>query len=113
MSDVVEINVTVSDDSIISKVEIYIDDQLVHVEYPGTNNANITYVWNTTEYTDGYHNVTVVSYDEHGNTASDTKEYYVANTVPIDEPNILVPIATILGMITAYYYTIRKKRILP
>ncbi len=80
------INATANDTNHVVKMEIYINDTLVHYQTYDSEQANISYEWDTTLYEDGKYNVTVVAYDSLGNKGYETKFYYVENVPPIQEP---------------------------
>ena len=68
VNEIVTITVDADDNEGISKVEFYINDELIETdtEYP------YEYVWNTTEYDNGTeHTLRVVAYDEMDNSALD------------------------------------------
>ncbi|NPD87782.1 MAG: hypothetical protein HGN29_03615 [Asgard group archaeon] len=71
-------------DGIIEKYELYIDEEL---------KAQTTeYDWDTTDYVDGYHNITAIAYDKANNIGEETITITVDNNIdgaPTDEFKIL------------------------
>lgn len=83
-SGTVLIEITAEDDSEVMKIEISIDETL--------QSESSTYNWDTTEYLDGFHNITAVATDKSGNTATASIICTVDNfidTPPTDEFKIL------------------------
>ena len=78
------IEIIAEDDSKVKKIEIFIDDIL--------QNESSTYNWDTTEYLDGFHNITAVATDKSGNSATAsiicTVDNFI-NSPPTDEFKIL------------------------
>ena len=81
----VVIVVEASDRSGIANVSFYIDDTLMFVD----EEAPYEYEWDTTGWADGIHNITVLAYDNAGNSNSTYILVEVDNTVP--EGDILAP----------------------
>lgn len=109
VKDTVWINATANDTNYVTKIVIYINNTLVYYEEYNSLEANISYLWDTTQYDDGKYNVTVVAYDSLGNVGSETKFYYIDNLPPpIPEHYI----TALLALITASIITcilLRKK----
>ncbi|HDD26388.1 MAG TPA: hypothetical protein ENF75_04790 [Acidilobales archaeon] len=109
VKDTVWINATANDTNYVTKIEIYINNTLIYYEEYNSLEANISYLWDTTQYDDGKYNVTVVAYDSLGNVGSETKFYYIDNLPPpIPEHYI----TALLALITASIITcilLRKK----
>ncbi|MHA1219379.1 MAG: Ig-like domain-containing protein [Candidatus Heimdallarchaeaceae archaeon] len=83
-SGTVLIEIIAEDDSKVMKIEIFIDDIL--------QNESSTYNWDTTEYSDGFHNITAVATDKSGNNATASIICTVDNFInppPTDEFKIL------------------------
>ena len=78
------IEVSAEDDAKVKKIEIYIDDSLV--------SESSSYLWNTLDYADGFHNITAIATDRGGNTASDsiicTADNYI-NAAPTTQFKLL------------------------
>ena len=80
VNEIVTITADADDNEGISKVEFYINDELIETdtEYP------YEYVWNTTEYDNGIeHTLRVVAYDEMDNSALDEVSVTVDNSTAV------------------------------
>ncbi len=79
----VKISATASDESGISRVEFYIDDNLIETDhdYP------YEYRWNTKTVDNGLHKIKVRAYDEFGNYAEDIIDINVSNKINSNASN--------------------------
>jgi len=90
-----KIYLAASDSIELSKVEVYVDDKLIHTQMrPDVicwDNTSINYTWNTAEvdssgnriYTDGEHTIIVKAYDTTGNVGTLKRKVMVDNNSPI------------------------------
>ncbi|MEM2367237.1 MAG: S8 family serine peptidase [Candidatus Bathyarchaeia archaeon] len=74
VSKTIQIEAKASDDTGISKIELYIDNILV-----ATGNANLIYQWDTTKAKNGWHTITARATDLAGKTSTTTVRVYVNN----------------------------------
>ncbi len=80
LQNTVEIQATVSDDKGISKIELYLDNNLI---YQQNNSSSISYTIDTTNYPDGSHTIKVVAYDTVNQQATSQITVFFDN---IDDP---------------------------
>lgn len=100
VSGIVTIMLHIYDQGDIDRVEFYIDDSFKSADIT----PPYTWSWDTTEETDGYHEIKVIAYDGLGNSASDLVWVIVDNEN--DEPWIDGPTSGIVGV--EYTYCIRN-----
>ncbi|MEN3013433.1 MAG: cellulase family glycosylhydrolase, partial [Endomicrobiia bacterium] len=70
------VSVYVSAGNSISKVEFYVDGTLKYTD----NSSPYSWVWDTTQYSDGWHNLKVVAYDTQNNTSQVQTSVVVYNS---------------------------------
>ena len=100
VNEIVTITVDADDNEGISKVEFYINDELIETdtEYP------YEYVWNTTEYDNGTeHTLRVVAYDEMDNSALDEVRVTVDNSTAVPNGGNVVSVEYTLEAMTVVW----------
>nr|MDO8108653.1 Ig-like domain-containing protein [Candidatus Sigynarchaeota archaeon] len=85
VNGVVNISAAGDDNRALQAIQLYIDDTLVETKNMPANYPypEATFAWDTTQYSEGSHNVTAVAYDLEGQQNSTTAIVTVQNTVPI------------------------------
>ena len=100
VNEIVTITVDADDNEGISKVEFYINDELIETdtEYP------YEYVWNTTEYDNGTeHTLRVVAYDEMDNSALDEVRVTIDNSTAVPNGGNVVSVEYTLEAMTVVW----------
>lgn len=90
VSDIVDILISSHDNECLAKVDIYIDDVLVHTEIAGNaKSLEFIYEWDTSGFSEGAHVVKAVATDCGGLTA-ETSHTYIIDNLPDHYTQILI-----------------------
>ncbi|SHG88446.1 conserved repeat domain-containing protein [Thermosyntropha lipolytica DSM 11003] len=90
VSEVVDLLISAHDNECLAKVDIYIDDVLVHTEIVGNDtDIQFIYEWDTAQFAEGAHVVKAVATDCGGLTA-ETSHTYIIDNLPDHYTQILI-----------------------
>jgi len=84
VSDSVTINISATDNSVVSRVELYIDDVL----FDSSDSASLETVWNTLDFDNGEHSLTAKAYDSSENVGETEISVAVNNQTTSETPVI-------------------------
>lgn len=99
----VVVNVTAGNG--VSKVEFYVDNTLKYTD----TSSPYSYSWDTTQYSDGWHNIKIIAYDTQNNTSQVTSSVivYNANSPTVNITNLQNG-STVYGTSLAVYVDANK-----
>lgn len=90
VSDIVDLLISSHDNECLARVDIYIDEILVHTEIvEGESSIDFIYEWNTAEFSEGTHVAKAVATDCGGLTA-ETSHTYIIDNLPDYYTQILI-----------------------
>jgi hypothetical protein len=86
VSGSVLVQVEAADDTAVARLDVYVDGDLVASDTV----AALSAAWDTTTETDGAHTLTVVAFDEAGNSTQTTATVIVANVLDVTPPAVQI-----------------------